>query len=68
VKRLALEAHGAPPGLHEAEDGAQRRGLARAVGADQRHDLPGLDGQRDPAQRPDIAVVSVNVGKFEHRP
>ena len=41
----------------EAGDRAQRRGLAGAVGAEQRDDLPGLDRERDALHRGDHAVV-----------
>src|SRR5438034_6935458 len=47
VQALAVEAHGAPAGPHGAEDRPQRRRLAGAVGADERDDLTGRDGQRD---------------------
>ena len=41
----------------EARDRAQRRGLAGAVGAEQRDDLPGLDRQRDALHRGDGALI-----------
>src|SRR2546425_4558477 len=66
IEARAVEAHGAVPRPHEAEDRAQRGGLAGAVGADQRDDLAALDGQRQPAQGPDAAVVGVDVGELEH--
>ena len=40
---LALEADAPAPRREQPGDGAQRRGLAGAVGADQRDDLAGLD-------------------------
>ena len=64
---LAVEADGAAPRPHGAEDRAQRGGLARAVGADQRDDLAALARRaRQPAQRADVAVVGVDVGELEH--
>ena len=42
------------------------RGLAGAVGADERDDLAALHGEREAAQGPDVAVVGVDVGELEH--
>ena len=44
-------------GFGQPRDGAQRGGLAGAVGAEQRHDLPFVDVERDAAQRFDLAVA-----------
>src|SRR5712691_2652980 len=66
VQALAVEAHGAPAGPHGAEDRPQRRRLAGAVGPDERDDLTGRDGQRDAAERPDVAVVRVDVRELKH--
>ena len=41
----------------KARDRPQRRGLAGAVGAEQRDDLPGLDRKRDALHRRDGAVI-----------
>ena len=41
----------------EARDRAQRRGLAGAVGAEQRDDLPVLDRKRDALHRGDGALI-----------
>ena len=41
----------------EAGDRAQQGGLAGAVGAEDAHDLPGRDGQRDALHRGDGALV-----------
>ena len=51
----------------EAGDRAQRRGLARAVRADQRDDLALLDLERDALERGDVAVVGVDVVELEQR-
>ena len=66
VEALPVEDHGAPARPHRAEDGAEGGGLAGAVGADEGDDLPRLDGERDPAQGADIAVVGVHVVEGEH--
>jgi hypothetical protein len=57
----ALEADVARPGRHDAGDRSQRRGLPRAVGADQRHDLAVADLERDALERLDRPVVRVDV-------
>ena len=54
--------------LEQPGDGPQRRGLARAVGAEQRHDLPGAHGQRQVAhdrRRP--VVGDAQPIEFEYR-
>src|SRR3954463_4144219 len=43
-------------GAQQVRDGLQRGGLARAVGAEQRHDLPVLHLERDAAQHEDHVV------------
>src|SRR6202035_1369527 len=51
----------------QARDGAQQRGLARAVGADQGVDLTGVDGERDAGQRTELAVVHHEVAHLKQR-
>jgi hypothetical protein len=48
-------------------DSAQRRRLACAIGAQQRHDLPGLHPQRNTPQHEDhVAVDDLDVVDLEH--
>src|SRR5260370_40260008 len=47
--------------------GVHERGLTRAVGPDARHDLAGLDVQRDVPERPHIAVVGRQALDLEHQ-
>ena len=56
-----------PFGAQQSADDAQRRRLARAVGADQRDDLTLAHGQRKLVERAHAAVVGVNVLQFENR-
>ena len=49
-----------------AGDGADQRGLAGAVGADDGHDGSGLDGQRHPVKRLRVAVENADVLDIEH--
>ena len=63
---LALEADGAGARAQEARDGVQERGLAGAVGAEQRHDLAGPDRERHAGQDPDVAVGGVEVADLKH--
>ena len=60
-----LEADAALAGAVEPVDRAKRRRLARAVGADQRHDLACADPERDALERVDRAVVEVDVVQLE---
>jgi hypothetical protein len=62
---LALEGDRPLPRLVEAVDRAQRGRLARAVRADQRHDLPVADLERDALQGLDRAVEGVDVLDLE---
>ena len=72
VNGLAVEgdlALGDLPILHveDAADGAQRGGLAGAVGAEERHDLPVGDLQGDTTQHQDhIVVHDLDVLQCEH--
>ena len=54
---LAGERHLAGLRRHQTGDGLEQRGLARAVGADERHDLAGLHPQRHALQRPHAGAV-----------
>ena len=47
-------------------DAAHQRGLARAVGADQRGDAAVGDGQRDVVERAMAGVVEGEIGYFDH--
>ncbi len=51
------DAHGAGRGPPEALEGLHGRGLAGAVGAEQRHDLAVLDRERDPVDGGELAVT-----------
>ena len=55
--RQPEEAHLARGGLAEPEHEADRRGLARPVGAEHGHHLAGADDEVDPAQRFDSPVA-----------
>src|ERR687887_170888 len=61
----ALEANPSAPRAVEPVDRAERRRLAGAVRADQRHDLARLDLDRDALQRLDRAVVGVHILDLE---
>ena len=63
---LTVEADGAGKGRLDARDRAQQRGLARAVGADQRHQFAAAHVQADPGQRGDAAVAAVQAVDFKH--
>ena len=62
---LAHQPHAAFLGVEEAGDRAQRRGLARAVAADEGDDLALLDGEGDSLEGVDLAVVRVDVLELE---
>jgi len=51
----SVQAHGARVGLAKAEQGLDERGLARAVGAEQRDELAVADVKRGIIDRPKIA-------------
>ena len=65
---VAVIAHGARGGPYEARDGAKRRGLARAVGADEAHELALLDLEVDALHGADAAVGHLELldGKEAH--
>ncbi len=50
-----------------ARDGADERGLARAVGADDRDDRPFVDLERDAVERLRVAVKDVEALDREHQ-
>ena len=52
---------------HGSGDRAQRRRLARAVRAEQRHDLSLVDGQRHPVECGDLPIAGGDVGELEQR-
>src|SRR6185437_5728532 len=52
--------------LH-AEDAADERALARAIGADDGDDLARLDVERDIVERLGIAIEEIEVAHFQHR-
>ena len=56
TKIAAVELHGSRP-RQQAGDRAQQRGLAGAVGSEQRHDFAGIDGEIDATQHADLAVA-----------
>ena len=53
---LALPGNRAGRRPHQSRDGAERRGLAGAVAADQGYDLTHLDAERNALQHLDMAV------------
>ena len=63
---LAVQRDGAGGGVQQAGDGVQRGGLARAVGADEGHQLAVADGQGDALQGVDSPVKDVQVFDFQH--
>src|SRR4051812_2329660 len=62
----ALEGDGAGAGRHETRDRPQGRRLARAVRADERHELAGLDPDRDALEGGDVAVAADEVADLKH--
>jgi hypothetical protein len=65
---LAVEQDAAGGAQRRAAHGHQQRGLAGAVGADQRHDLAGLDLEVDAAQRLDAPVAGEQALDRQHQP
>ena len=63
---LPVVGDGAAVRLYQAGDGAQRGGLARAVGADQGDDLAVGHLQADAAQRLDAAVGYAQILNLQH--
>ena len=56
---------GARVGVQQAEDGADGGGLARAVGAEQRHGLAAVDVQVEAVDGEHVAVADGQVGEGE---
>jgi len=54
-------------GTQNAGDSAQRRGLARAVGADETDDLTRVDGETQVAHRCEFAVALAKIFNFDDR-
>ena len=63
---LIAEVDGAAAGMHQAGNRLQDGGLARAVCADQRHDLALADFKGHALHRVDSAVIHVHVFNFQH--
>ena len=61
----AVEHHRAGARRHHAHQALQRRALAGAVAAEQRHHLVALDAQRDVEQDVGVAVVAVQAVDLE---
>ncbi|MCY1180752.1 hypothetical protein D9M73_212200 [compost metagenome] len=64
---LALEEDPARGRARLAEDRHQQGGLARTVGADQRHRLAFVDLQGHLLQRLDRSVEHIDITEFQHR-
>jgi hypothetical protein len=62
----AVPRHIAAVERDEAHDGAHRRGLAGAVGAEEADDLAALDGEADVVERDDRAVALDEGVDLEH--
>jgi hypothetical protein len=61
----AVHANATTPGLHEAQEQAQRGGLAGAVGTQQRVDLTGFDPEVQLVQDGAPAIAGDHAGGFE---
>ena len=64
---LAVDAGLAPAGLEQRRENLDRRGLARAVGADEAEALALLDGEVQVVQRHEVAVLPGEVDRLDHR-
>jgi hypothetical protein len=64
---LAGEAHFATGRRHQPHDRFHRRRLARAVAAEQRHDLARAHFERDAVQDMGAAVEGVQIGDLQHQ-
>ena len=64
---LAVERDAARVDRHEAQDHVEARGLARAVGAEQAHDLAALHGERDVGDHGALAVALHQALGAQHR-
>ena len=63
---LPLKYHAAALGRQQAGDRMQRCGLARAVGADQCHNLSLVDLKGNVMQRVNQAVIDIQIAYFQH--
>ena len=61
----AVEDDGAPDGIEQAADGAQQRGLAGPIGAEQGHDLALLEFQVDTEQHLHLVVGDIELVQRE---
>jgi hypothetical protein len=50
----------------QSHDGLERRGLARAVAAEQANDLARVDVEREIPEHPDVPVAADQAGNTEH--
>ena len=64
----AVEEDAATPLRHQSHHRAQRRRFARAIAADQRDDLPGVDFERHALQHVAVPVPRVEIVELQHRP
>src|SRR5262245_20507776 len=64
--RFPAEADRSLPGRQEAGDRLEERRLARAVRTEHRHQLAGLDPQRDSAQHVEASIARVHVVDGQH--
>ena len=62
-----LERDGAGGWLVEPAQAVEKRGLARAIEADEPHDLPGLDVEGDVVERHDAAEAHAQVTHLQYR-
>ena len=67
ISSLAFEAHRAGAAVDDAHDGFERRGLADAVAAEQRHDLAFTDVEGDAVQNVQLAVPGFQILDREQR-
>ena len=65
-EHLAIEDDFPGSGLHEARNGVDERGFARAVGTDDADDLPGGNLDIHVMQRVHMAVADRNIFHFQH--
>src|SRR5690606_41109954 len=66
LDRVAVEDDRPAARLQDAGDGADQRGLAGAVGADERDDLAGADLEADAVERLRVAVEHRQVADRQH--
>src|SRR5438094_10107967 len=68
LQRSSFEIDGAPATPQQTGERFQGRGFARAVGAEQRDQLPFFDGERDALECMNAIVVLVDAVPREHSP